>query len=818
MPKVPEYQSDVSTRPIFQQGIEVRATPDAFGASIGRGMQSAGRGIGMAGDAAAQIQALEDEANTRRARNEYLRDKDTLQYDPDKGYLQKQGKDAIDGIGEYERGLKDLRRKHASRLTPTQQRLFAQAVDPLEIDARRSGLIHKGNATKAFIVGELESGVQAFADQALMNFTSPAVAAKYIAAGQLELRRRADLEGWGAETLKLREGDFVSGVHKNIALRIAQGDPIAANEYVKKNANRLTGAHQYDLTTTLENAVAEEQSKRETDAILSSGRKVADLPGDIVGEVEAAGRGGGGPTRSKAFLSSRSAHADRAGDTMNLDNSFADNLAALIQDAPPGIREGLGIGSGYRSNEVQERLFASSDGSGRKVAFPAGYQKPDGSIAQGSNHLHGRAVDLSYNGQRLDKAPQEVRDWVHQNARKYGMFFPMGYEPWHIEPTRGDGGSTVAARSNTISARATMPSYDDIETRLAAIADPRVRDLTRKRLYSAIEMQNKANEQTEKAARSELWKYVDQGGTPDQVPIEVRQAAGMAAVSSAWEYIEKSSKREAVESDEVLLYDMRRFAALKPEDFAEMDLNDYRDRLSKDAIKELTGLQTSALTDQRKAREEGLTLTTAFSQASSQLEAVGITTTGKEGGEREEAAKRIAQFQNALAQQMEEFKTANNGQKPTQMDIQSMVNRMLLPVVMSKSVERSFFDPLKVPGDQYRTIKRDGFLFEAGSRTDGETVAAAVEYANIPIELRRSIAADLERDLGRKPSEEEVIERYEDFVLGRETTPIPVAPSTKAKGREGSGADYLRPLAAPIAMPLYGLGVLLGGEGVEEGI
>ncbi|MGO4836892.1 hypothetical protein AB4144_32065, partial [Rhizobiaceae sp. 2RAB30] len=276
-----------------------------------------------------------------------------------------------------------------------------------------------------------------------------------------------------------------------------------------------------------------------------------------------------------------------------------------------------------------------------------------------------------------------------------------------------------------------MPSYDDIENRLAGISNPAVRDATRKRLYSAIEAQSKAQEMREKAAKAELWRYIDQGATPDQVPMEVRQEAGMAAVSSAWSYMETAAKGRAVDSDEVLLYDMRTFAATNPTDFAGVDLNEYRDRLSKEAIKELTGLQTTALTDQRKAREEGLKITEAFSQANMQLEAVGITTTGKDGSAREEAAKRIAQFQNALAAQMDEFKRTNDNRAPTQMDVQSMINRLLLPAVMSRTVERSMFDPLKVPGDRYKAIERGGFLFEAGSRADDEIADVVVEYGDI---------------------------------------------------------------------------------------
>lgn len=173
MVKVPTYTPDVSTRPIFQQDVNVRGTPDAFGAGIGRGMQSAARGLGQVSDAMAQVQALEDEANVRRARNDYLRDKDALQYDPERGYLQQQGKDAIDGFTNYTRDLGSLRKKHIKNLTPNQQRMFSQAVEPLEIDARRTGLIHKGNASKAFIVDELKAGTQTFADQALLHYRDP---------------------------------------------------------------------------------------------------------------------------------------------------------------------------------------------------------------------------------------------------------------------------------------------------------------------------------------------------------------------------------------------------------------------------------------------------------------------------------------------------------------------------------------------------------------------------------------------------------------------------------------------------------------------
>lgn len=40
MVRVPDYEPNVQLRPAFRQGIDVQASPEAFGAGIGRGMQA----------------------------------------------------------------------------------------------------------------------------------------------------------------------------------------------------------------------------------------------------------------------------------------------------------------------------------------------------------------------------------------------------------------------------------------------------------------------------------------------------------------------------------------------------------------------------------------------------------------------------------------------------------------------------------------------------------------------------------------------------------------------------------------------------------
>jgi LAS superfamily LD-carboxypeptidase LdcB len=106
-------------------------------------------------------------------------------------------------------------------------------------------------------------------------------------------------------------------------------------------------------------------------------------------------------------------------------------LAAAEQAGAP-----IKIMSGYRSPERQAQLFQAavakygSPEAARKWVAPPGK----------SNHGRGIAVDLQYSS-------GQARGWAHQNAAKFGLYFRMSHEPWHIEPQGGasDGDFTPGA-------------------------------------------------------------------------------------------------------------------------------------------------------------------------------------------------------------------------------------------------------------------------------------------------------------------------------------------------------------------------------------
>lgn len=105
-------------------------------------------------------------------------------------------------------------------------------------------------------------------------------------------------------------------------------------------------------------------------------------------------------------------------DSGGMDQSFAKKVAMLIAAVK---RQGgsLYISSGYRSAAEQKRLWDAavvkygSESAARKWVAPPGK----------SNHGRGIAADL---GGDVELA--------HQLAPQFGLYFPMSWEPWHIEP------------------------------------------------------------------------------------------------------------------------------------------------------------------------------------------------------------------------------------------------------------------------------------------------------------------------------------------------------------------------------------------------
>ena len=137
-----------------------------------------------------------------------------------------------------------------------------------------------------------------------------------------------------------------------------------------------------------------------------------------------------------------------------MQSDFASRLQPFLQAAKSAGID-LKIGSGYRSVERQKELWAAAL---KKYGSPAAARKwvaPPGK----SNHNGGRAADLWVNGKAISRNSKAGK-WAHENAAKYGLYFRMGHEPWHIEPTKGGAPKTASLANEATKVASMQPDSE----------------------------------------------------------------------------------------------------------------------------------------------------------------------------------------------------------------------------------------------------------------------------------------------------------------------------------------------------------------------
>lgn len=140
---------------------------------------------------------------------------------------------------------------------------------------------------------------------------------------------------------------------------------------------------------------------------------------------------------SRGLASMAVGGATRPDSFSGMQGDFRASLEAMIAAAPEEIRKSLQISSGYRSNDRQAQLWQEalskygSEEEARKWVAPPGR----------SQHNHGNAADLKF-------LSPEAKQWVHANAARFGMAFPLANEDWHIESANARGFSAEQRTKN----------------------------------------------------------------------------------------------------------------------------------------------------------------------------------------------------------------------------------------------------------------------------------------------------------------------------------------------------------------------------------
>ncbi|MBX5020428.1 TIGR02594 family protein [Rhizobium lentis] len=721
-------------------------------------MESLGRGVGDVAQAALQAQELDDINSAKDADNKYAEWVRNATYG-DGGFMTLEGRNAVEGRSAFEKQAAEKRTEFGNGLTPGAAKHYQEASQSRLTSLLNSSIQHTADQRKSWFNDTANMRMQTFADDAVASYGDPKKVNAALLGGISELKEQAFMHGWDDDAFNARKQAYVSGITKNIALRIAVDDPLAAEKYINDAGGRLSAGDRFDLTKSLKAPIlAAKANKNVADITGGLSRPTYDEDGDMTLEPEAAPRQDGGLRVEDGAVLPRQVAGPKA---------FEQVASALLH-----LREGRD--SGALSSFIKNAAGLNVDPSVTPwcAAFANGVLgalgiKGTGSLSARSFLNFGMATDNPRPGDIvvLDRGGGKGHVGFFQGYDANGRILVLGGNQGRngeVSVSAQDPSKLLGFRTAGVVDPNTMnlPNYSpqglaDINAKLDAISDPQERAATAKALNAYYTAQKKsidaAREQAQQWANAQV--VSDPTFDPMKLPINVQTAIGPSGMSSLIEYREKVRTSGQPMTDDRTLYDLQTQYANDPEGFAKVDLFQYRSKLSDQDWDKVTGWRQTALTDQRKAKDDGLDLTGAFSQSRDQLEAVGVIKQPSKMSDDDN--KRVAQFQNALADQMQEFKQSNGGKKPTQTDVQAMINRLLLPIV------------IKTPGTFWDS-KRDALMFEAGTRADNTTVETNVQYEDIPIDIRVKLARYLEQKTGQKPTNVQVAREYGDFILSRQ--------------------------------------------------
>ena len=264
--------------------------------------------------------------------------------------------------------------------------------------------------------------------------------------------------------LKKRDDFHEKSITEGIAgeLSMVDKDPDSLRDAVGRGISRIEASRlPSNRKEEMKQKFASEAEKRhiegrlqrgdDPDQVLKDIRTYPTRPPAGVRYDDGAPVGGSGPVEKdpKAYLRSKLApgYEKRTSDVDNLNPVMVDRLAALTaaaQEAGHDVR----IISGHRDAARQAVLwenalkkYGSADEARRHVAPPGG-----------SSHQSGEAVDLQYGdrGAGLGGKRTAAVDWVHANAKRFGLAFPLSHEDWHIEPIEArEGGKRYGGNYDT---------------------------------------------------------------------------------------------------------------------------------------------------------------------------------------------------------------------------------------------------------------------------------------------------------------------------------------------------------------------------------
>lgn len=664
-----------------------------------RGGDEAAQATQELGNAAVQagefIQDREDTAAAKE-RDAYVSEQIRgLLYDPERGFMNQYGKDAVGARARIMDQISRLETEATKGLSKSAARKLSDTLRSRLESARQRVDVHTSGERRSWLNQAGEARIEAATQDAIYGDVTQAFG---VIAG--ELRQRADREGWDQAKLDNELGQAKSTLIFNQALQMARNNPVEALEFVEQNAGEMQPSQLFAARSKLELEAKEYQGRK-----LGADAYSASLPNYQHQTQFEYSMGPKRPYKPDAPV-------------MNV-------IGAAVQDVL---------------------------GPGAKVIVVSG-QEGDNPQHGSNRHKTGNAADVAIirpNGTRVLATDPEMQDIARASARRGARGIGFGAEYMGGEHVHIDLVSPGAGQSNTWASggkgmreelvgimSGDAPSLDGILSH----PDPDVRDAALREYKIRQEIDTGRQKAALKNATDTAFQYIEAGGDPADLDLDVRQALGMEAMSALRTYYGKATSNEPITTDPKTYVELRRLQAQDPEGFRSLNIAEYADRLSITDLKGFADAQFKPATEQDEWAASSL-----MSTAQRQLRAAGVDSNSEEE----------AQVQTRLLKWQAEYMKAN-GSKPTQKEIDERVGQELKSVVADPSgywnrqKGQTFSDNLAEPISEERFVEL--------MNTDG---VIQVEGVGLPADVVGEIMDILTRE-GERITYQSIASKYLDL-------------------------------------------------------
>lgn len=765
---VERYQQQVRSRPAAQQDLTVRPTAEAFGAAVGRGMQQFGQGLQDVAEARAARDTLQAENDARSAVNRFREQARQIRYDPERGYLNQTGTNALNSRAAYEEQLAKARSDAARGMSPQAMREYDRLSQSIEDGAREEFIRHDSSQLRAVTNAEGQASVAGFLDEAMLNYNNPERFNEFLGRAIQEQNRIGALNGWSPEAAAQARRELVSGTHAGVAMRMADegaGGASRANDYINEHREQFTAEDRAQLDSVVRPLLRRDRARTWVDgSVQGGGRRGTNYT-----------QNGGGPAGVTAPSRIAEIHALTTDAYARETRRRESGTEQGRLDAAPRRSDGSMISSARGPYQFIEGTWL------RMVER----LREQGGAAWAEGMSRQEILEMRWTGGAMSDRPDLVRaanDEVFTEFRRYGTEalnragFEASPQNEYLLHIFGEGGGInvlraspgariesvigdTAARNNRLIgvtvgqyrqrlARAygnpsePAPNGGDhdfahLYRQAMSIEDPEERAAVLDELDTRRQIFERANSIERQNAFDERYQQGNETGNWD-LSASDRMTLG-AELSAAFTQAAQNAMRGIQHTDVVTYSDLKDLAVNNPEEFINTDLGFYRgenqlDDAAYDALRDLqraTRAQLEGRDQEAQAALDNLNTFQAFDQIAPIYE--NIVGYDPRDPKKDDRKKQVVQFREQLRQRMEQYTIENNGQAPGQSALQQIALELLTEVQLGQASW----------GMTGRSPTTDSFVFDVDRvRAPGADVwLPRTEHANIPADVRDTLDA-----------------------------------------------------------------------------